>query len=639
MPENLKEEFRLTNSIVQKLVSDIKHYSQLYYEGSKDTISDEAFDSIIDQLRSLDPENPVLTQVGWGYDVSKSSLEKVPHRYIKVGSLDKVKSKNGVIKKLGNQTLVATPKLDGLTVVLYYVKGVLIRAVTRGNGKIGQDVTSKLSVLVDSHLVAAQNFTGAIRGEFILPLDNWKKYYSDSPSPRNVAAGVLNRKSVSESELELFKFVAYSVVASNLDHKSKVDSLAWMFNSCCFEVTPFKHYPIDMCTPENVKADIEEISNLTQYPLDGLVLTVDEFDDKLEDGTIPVSEIAYKVVSDTAISKIVKIEWSLTRTGLYTPVAVIEPVELSGATIKRASVYNAQFVQSQGLGVGATVEIVRSGEIIPVVSEVLESAEVSLPTETEDGTPLVLEGVHLAIDKEAGSSHMDKSRLMHWITSIASVDGLGSKLISRAVTHLGVSKISDIYTVDYDISSLSSLEGFGSSTLEKFNSMISQLKSPLTPKKFLSSLGLPSLAGSSASKIVDKYSIKDILDGALIDSTGKLVKVPGVSKTAIKSIEDNLNMITEIYNLVEIKDTPSEEVEIQMTVAITGKLENGRKRQDLANLLKSNGIKVGDVKNSSYLITNDPDPTSSKAVKARKLGVETITESEFMAKFNLEYEN
>lgn len=609
------------------LESKIKEYSQSYYSGSS-VISDESFDALIDELRKLDPNNLILTSVGWGFDVSKSNLEKVAHTYGKVGSLGKVKSSEGVTKYLGDNPLVGTPKLDGLTVVTYYNNGILSRGVTRGNGTVGQDVTVKIKDKVPSII---EGFTGAIRGEFILPLGSWKEYYSDAPSPRNTASGVANRKSVSEEELDRFKYVVYQVVGSNKEFFYKQSMLNWLGN-VGFEVTPSKVYLTNQCTPEHMKSEIDDISEVLDLPLDGMVLTRDKV--TMDDGEVVSEQIAYKVQNETAITRVESIDWNLTRTGKYAPVANLEAVELSGATIKKASVFNAEYVEKNRIGSGALVSIVRSGEIIPVVLEVLEPSSESLPTHTKDGYQLVRKGKDLILD-ESNSDHYTKAQLVHWVERVGAVDGIGGKVLKRVLDGLDIEKIQDLYTKDHDMSNLKGLEGFGLSTLDKVNAMFNKLNSPMTSQRFLSALGLSSLGSKSSSKLIDSVGIDFILDGKVVSG----LKVKGVSKVAVSSIEDNIDLIREVHSLIKIKeDEPAEEEEDSFKVSITGRLNEGRKRSVLEDLLKSKGISTGSVGNDTkYLITNNPDPSSSKGKKAVKLGVEIITESDFLERYNLNY--
>ncbi|AMM44941.1 DNA ligase [Bacillus phage SP-15] len=618
-------------SNTQVLESKIKELSQAYY-GGQSVVTDETFDALVDELRKIDPGNPVLTQVGWGFDVSKSNLTKVTHTYGKVGSLDKVKSVRGVVKNLGEKNLIGTPKLDGLTVVAYYTNGIFTRGVTRGDGTTGQDVTYKIK---DKVPAVIGEFTGAIRGEFILPLTNWKKFYPDAPSPRNTASGVINRKSVSDEELSRFEYIVYQVVGGNIAFDEKDDMLFWL-KDAGFKVVPFGVYPSLKCEPEYMKSEIDRMSKELDLPLDGMVLEDNLLVTENGNGRVIADQVAYKVQNDTAVARIKSIKWSLTRTGKYTPVAILEPTELSGATIRRASVYNAEYVEKHKLGAGALVTIVRSGEIIPVVLDVIEPSDEALPTHTEDGEPLVREGTDLKLASES-SNHLTRARLIHWIERIGATDGIGGKVLDKVLEELGIDKIQDIYTKDYDVNSLHGLNGFGESTTGKVHEMFSKLKSPITPKRFLIALGLPSLAGSSAEKLIASVGLDGILEGKVTSST----KIKGVNKNAIGGIVSNIDLIKEIASLVKFKEVdpaPTTSQEVRFKVALTGKLNNGRKRSELEKLLKENGIGTGDVKSGTkYLITNNPDPTSSKGKKAKKEGIEIITEDAFLAKYNLSY--
>lgn len=617
-------------SRILQLEEQIKQYSQAYYEGDS-VISDEAFDALIDELRDIDPNHPLLHQVGWGYDVTQSNLKKVKHTYSKVGSLKKVKSAKATEKELGDAEAVKTPKIDGLTIMSYYVNGSFTRGVTRGNGFVGQDVTMKIKDKVVAHI---EGFTGAIRGEFSLPISSWKEHYPDNPSPRNLAAGVANRKSVSDEELTRFRYTVYQVSGSNIDFKHKSEMMLWLKSVGFEDVIGYSFIKPSDCDPDMMKAELEKASIENDLMLDGWVLTHEDLE---MDGTTVVSnQIAYKVENESAETVVKEIRWNLTRTGTYVPVAILEPTELSGATIRRASVYNAEYVESNKIGKGARVQIVRSGEIIPVVTKVIEPSDESLPTHTSTGEELVRVGVDLKL-ASADSQHLVKSRLMHWTDRIAPVDGLGEKMISKTFEELEINCIQDIYTKSHNFELLKLMDGFGESTTAKIEEMFKKLNEPITPKKFLVALGLPSLGGKSAEKLAEEVGISGIITGEL--ENGR--KIKGVSKTAIAGVIDNVDLITEIASMVVLdKSKPAESSteEVKFVVAMTGKLEGGRKRSELQALVKKNGIGVGDVKEGTkYLITNNPDPTSSKGKKAKKLGVEIITEADFLSKYGLSY--
>lgn len=608
---------------VAELEKLIKEAAQAYYTGNS-IMTDESFDALVEELRQLDPENELLKKVGWGFDVTKTNLQKVYHLYGLVRGLDKVKNLEGLMHFVGNEAseLVATPKLDGISIVVYYRNGNLVRALTRGDGVMGQDVTVKVKDKVPSTI---PGFTGAVRGEFLLSLTNWKKFYPENPSPRNVAAGFANRAQFDENEVERFDFMVYSVVGMEGQYgiTTKQEMLEWL-KSAGFKTVPYEVKKVDWFTPENVKSLIEKFEKDTDFALDGLVLTVPLIGHNQE-GHVMSKEVAYKVQREVATAKVVGINWNLTRTGKYVPIVKIEPTYLSGATITNITAFNAQFVEENKIGPGAVVTIVRSGEVIPVILEVLTPGEPQLPTHCEAcGQPLVRQGVDLVCTYE-GCKHKESARLWTWVTQIGVVDGLGAATIGKVLEHFQILTIEDIYTKEFDFDSLYSLEGFGKSTVEKVVQMFDKLKGEIDPATFLVALSLPGLSWGSASKIVEKVGLEAVIEGKF----DEIKKIKGMTYKVVEGLQKHHDLIKKIYGLVKIakpKTSAIDESEVRGYVVVTG----FRSKEFDQWLIENKFVQQGSVtKKTNFLIAKDPNTTSSKAKKARELGIPIMTMDEF----------
>lgn len=358
----------ITSSLLE---SEIKKCSQSYYEG-KEEISDNEFDELIDLLRKMDPESEVLKLVGWGFDIDSVSGDKVKHKYQLVGSLEKAREVSQISKSIISNEYILSAKLDGLSGVAYYTDGKLVKAVTRGDGKIGIDVTDKFKVISKSDL-RGSNFSGAIRGEFVIRNKDWEKIRESNPdakSIRNYAAGIINRNEVSD-DLNYLSFVPYNVVGAEDDYSLITDMYSvfeWLsgrFDEC----VPHSHY---MC-------NIPDISSLERYyemfkeefPIDGLVVT--NMFPRYDQGSKAViyDQMAFKFQSERKYAKVLGIKWNLTRTNRLVPVVQIEPTELAGATINNAAGFNAKYIYENRIKEGVTIEVTRSGEVIPHIVGVI----------------------------------------------------------------------------------------------------------------------------------------------------------------------------------------------------------------------------------------------------------------------------
>ncbi|PJZ19145.1 hypothetical protein CEW46_24655 [Bacillus cereus] len=622
----------MSNSRVSQLESDIKKYAQSYYEGDA-LISDEQFDSLVDELRAIDETNPILSKVGWGQEVDNIS-KKVKHKYGVVGSLGKVKSAEAVDKTFGDEIKTGTPKIDGISGVAYYVNGHFDVGVSRGDGTVGQDISDKIRSKVPQYV---EGFTGAVRGEFYLSLSNWKKYYSDNPSPRNVAAGVCNRNEVSDEELSRFGFIVYKVTAieslagDDIDFfRSKYQTLSWLKKVGFDTVTKHNIARNVKLTPELVTEQINASIEDYDIPLDGWVITKDAISigDIIGDsGIIKYKEVAYKVEGEKAETTIKNLLWKLTRTGKLSVVAQIEPTKLSGATINRATCYNASFVKSMNLGVGAKIEIIRSGEVIPVITRTIEPVEVQLPTECPTcHTELEMVGADLRCMNSSCESR-SSSRLWNWLTTVGAVDGLGAFGYSTFIEYFKVDDIKDLYLRDFNLDELRSVSGVGDSVIDGLSEMMNKIKSPIDQKAFLVGLSIKDLGGSSANKIITEVG----LDAVLSEEWDKLRSIKRMNKNVISGLQDNIQLVKDLAQLVIFKEV--EKVEEVDPSSIKGHfVMTGFRDKEFSAKLKELGyIEQGGVNNdTTHLLVKDKSKSSSKTKKAISLGVPIMTKDEFI---------
>ena len=645
----------------EELEAQILYYSTKYYEGNPE-ISDEQFDMLVDKLRLLDPKSKVL-QTGWGFEVNG---DKVKHKYSHIGSLDKTKSYEDIPERFINRTIYISPKLDGLSAVAYYENGILVRGITRGNGEYGKDITNKLLNILDNQIFD-KTFTGAVRGELIINESNWKtlqQKYNNLIAPRNFAAGIINRKDL-DDDIQYVDMVVYKVVGQENKQTfftKREDMLQWLkanFKHCI----PIYYYPVlNKSSWETYHLSTFNDFKKLGYGLDGLVLTSpDIVYDNISNGYI-FDEIAFKFPAESTTTVIKNIEWELSRTQRLVPVAVIEPVELSGAIVERATCNNAKWVQDMELGKGAEIEICRSNEVIPQILSVLQPYEVSLPTKCPMcGQDLVWEGVDLKCNN-SNCANIKLSDLQQWCENVGKTDGLQWTLMKQYLDMYGINDIDTLYAKqDFVWQDLNTRKL--SITEQKVKDFFEALYfKQVSMENALVGLNIPRL-GEKTAKILSAHfdlvyqllllSIMPIYSGVTVklgennkptifgsdNDWVELRLLELVKEATTETILCNIHkfsvlryLFNEDYSNTRIVYTrPTTDITY---VAVTGALYS-MKRKDFEKYIAKYGYELSSsIKKCKYLITNTPDSGSSKNKDAQKYGIEIITEQEFLNMLN-----
>ena len=619
----------MTDRITQ-LESLISAYAKAYYSGQSE-VSDEYFDGLVDELRNLSPDSKVLKKTGWGFDPDGSN--KVDHRFgLHIGSLGKIHSVEEISDSLRGTTVRISAKLDGLSVVSYYERGRLVQSVTRGNGRRGKDVTDKILKICPRISSIKSDFTGAVRGEVVLPQEIWDTKYThlhDDPSanPRNTAAGFMNRGYLS-NDLENLKYVCYKVLHSTTTKFSDdIDGIAAFLHYNSFDVVPWTHATLFKETTSQLFESLYKEWSLI-YPCDGLVLT--KLGHNLE-----YNEIAYKFQAESKKVVVKEVTYGATRTGRMAPRVWFDPVELSGAMVQKATGFNAKFIKDNCIGPGAVIEVCRSGEVIPDIMRVIspaESGEPQLPSFCPTcNTELRWDGVDLVCD------HENESQLAYrFISVLGETDGVGWSLFSKIlemydicdletlVKFIKLLKISWKTTTDI-------IPGFisGSVIQGKCIKVLEKICSKVNPVSFIVACNIGGISWTTAKSLMENYSefINDV-KGIKVDWV-KVSNIKGFGYStvvALQSAESRIKTLAEVMTFEAVKyEAP---VEAKFKVAITGSLSI--KRADFDALLESRGIsQSSNFKEIRYLITNNPNSGSSKMKKAKDNGVEIISEEKF----------
>lgn len=629
----------------------IKEASQKYYSNGTSPLTDAEFDALIEEERAENPNSPLLG-IGHGYDVNLTSGQKVQHRYGAVGSLPKCHNWNEFPKALKDIKVSITLKLDGLSCAMYYRNGVLCQALTRGDGQIGIDITDKIYKIVPDYVtIPDKTFTGAVRGEILMPLDRFEAYtklHEDAKNPRNTTAGLINAKELSK-DLEYLTVILYTVIGIETtqtypfplypftDYYSMHEWLVDNFG--CDNVVHIGknifEYETEFMDYMNYRRNIW----YGEYPADGIVITSNdiEFDaHNVKTGAyIKYNASAFKFKAESAITTVTGIEWNLSKTKYLIPVIQVEPTQLSGTTVKRCSGNNAKMVIDNKWGIGAKIRITKSGEIIPYIEETILPSYPEYPLACPScGEELVWEGVHLKCPNP-DCKDMQVQDLLVWCNNIAPVEGLGDTLKIKFFEELHTNHIKDGFHKQFDIS----IEGVydynetivAKGTQEKlFFQMLYGLKhNKVSIISALKALNIPRLGDATADLLSHyKEDIDSLVNGVMPDKLA--YKIGNANADSIQKHIHKFERLKYIYSNIEFPDEYTSTPRIK--VAITGSLSIPRKQFE--SLLNANGFALGDVtKDTKYLITEDPNSNSGKNAKADKLGIEKITEEDFRAKF------
>lgn len=627
---------------IEELEKLISKYQKSYYDGEGE-ISDAEFDKLWDELKSLDPNNPILHKVG----ADSGNFAKVQH-VMPMGSQEKAANPEEFLawanKHQYDQYLVEY-KLDGASLELQYENGYLVRAVTRGDGSIGDDITANArkmggvnaAIYKDGQLVP---FTGGIRGEVIMTHKVHKDYFSDKANCRNAANGLMKRKDGQGSEF--LKLITYDALST--DGKSyftnEEEKIRWLMD-CGFNVVK-----LVICkSPDRViayRAKVMEERKNIEYDIDGLVIKERKIN--LEDArrARPDHQIAFKFSLEEAVSTLRQVEWSING-GTYTPVAIFDEVELNGTRVQRASLANPDKMRQLGVRIGSHVVVVKRGEIIPKIESVVEekdiaTSEIPFPCVCEVcGTKLIDEGSRLYCPNKECSK-----RVLHQLLKfqdVVDIRDLGTTLITDLFKDGRLKSISDIYSlsqedlVPYFLNEESMEAEKKSLGAQKvYNSIQSHRNMKLAT--FVAGFDIEGIAESSAEKLVNAGF--NTLEKLLAASEEQIAQVSGFAEIMAHAVVEGLAENAEEMKSLITSGTIILEAEGQGSLSgksfcFTGELHS-MKRADAEALVKKNGgsIKSSVTKDLSYLVTNDTTSGSSKNVKAAKFNIPIIDENAFL---------
>lgn len=639
---------------IKELVEILNKAAKSYYVDAVEIMPNIEYDKLYDELVKLEKETNVVlsnspTQ-NVGYETA-SELPKKAHESPML-SLDKTKSVTELEDWLGDNEALLSWKMDGLTIVLTYRGGELVEAVTRGNGIIGEVITNNAKNFQNVPLKIEYKGELILRGEAVIKYSDFKRInesISDADAkyknPRNLCSGSVRQLNPAVTRERKVYFNVFNVVkADDIDFEnSKAKQFEWAKNEG-FDVVEYKF--TNRASLANDIADFESRIADNDIPSDGLVLLLDDIalGERLgSTAKFPRNAMAFKWSDERQTTKLKYIEWSPSRTGLINPVAVFEPVELEGTTVSRASLHNVSIFEELMLGVGDEISVYKANMIIPQVYENLTKSNTEkVPkicpacgkdtTIKKDNESKVL----LCTNPDCQVKHIKQYALMASRDAL-NIDGLSESTLEKFLSKGFIKSDSDLFHLDKFKDEIINMDGFGKRSYEKLISALDEAKNT-TVSRFLYSLGISGI-GSANAKMIAKYFDNDI-DRIISASKDDLLEIEGIGEVLANSIADFFRSEKNIENVESLRKILKFEKEESVggdklsgkVCVITGSLQHFSNRNELKELIEKNGGKVsGSVSSkTNYLINNDTASNSSKNKKAKELGVEIISEEDFL---------
>lgn len=640
--------------IMKDRIEILNQAARAYYMEDTEIMPNIEYDRLYDELVEMEKETGIVLSnsptINVGYEVL-SNLPKERHEKTML-SLDKTKEVSDLKEWLGDQTGVLSWKLDGLTIVLTYEGGNLVKAVTRGSGEIGEVITNNAKVFNNLPVNIAYKDTLILRGEAIIRYSDFEKINNDIEdvdakykNPRNLCSGSvrqLNNKITAERNVHFF---AFSLVKADYAeyNNSRLAQMKWLKDQG-FDVVEFKEV-----NSENIEDSVQWFFDRIEgndFPSDGLVLILDNiaYGESLgSTSKFPRDAIAFKWRDEIKETRLLEIEWSASRTGLINPIAIFEPVELEGTTVSRASIHNISIMEGLELGIGDTIGVYKANMIIPQISENLTRSGM---TDIPEHCPVCLGETELR--QESGIKFLycindeclakQIKSFTHFVSRDAmNIEGLSEATIEKLIAKGLIKELADIFHIDKFKEEIIEMEGFGEKSFNKLVASVNRARNT-TVVRLLYSLGIPNVGLSTAKLIcrIFKYDWNAIQKAEF----SELIEINGIGDVMadafVRFFADEKKRIIVADLLKELEFETIDVVETEqifenIVFVITGSVEQFKNRDELKELIEAKGGKVtGSVTSkTNYLINNDNLSGSSKNKKAKELGISIITENQF----------
>ncbi len=638
-----------------ELVQILGDAGRAYYQESREIMSNYEYDRLYDELLELERELGITLAgsptVNVGYEVL-SELPKERHESPML-SLDKTKEVEELRKFLGDQKALMSWKLDGLTIVLTYREGKLYKAVTRGNGEVGEVITNNARVFKNIPLQIAYQGELILRGEAVIGYRDFERINAEIEdvdarykNPRNLCSGSVRQLNNEITARRNVRFFAFALVqAENVDfHNSRAYQMEWLKEQG-FEVVEYHMVTADTAEQEVIKFS-EKIAR-NDFPSDGLVLIYDDiaYGQSLgRTSKFPRDSYAFKWADEIRETKLVEIEWSPSRTGLINPVAIFEPVELEGTTVSRASVHNISIMEELELGIGDRIEVYKANMIIPQIAENLTRSGVK---DIPEHCPVCQGATEIrqvanakalyCTNPDCQAKHV-KSFALFVSRDALNIEGLSEATLEKFISLGYIREYADIFHLDRYQEEIRSLEGFGEKSYRNLIDSAERARTTTLPR-VIYALGIANIGLANAKMICKEFRYD--VEAMLGASEEELNEIPGVGGVIAKAFvdyfsnEQHVRRFRELLDELVIPEEKTDETKQRfagINFVITGSVEHFVNRGEVKELIESLGGKVtGSVTSkTNYLINNDVTSTSSKNKKANDLGIPIISEETFL---------
>ncbi len=639
---------------MKELIGRLQEAAKAYYQENREIMSNLEYDRLYDELQKLEAETGVVLAGSPSLTVGYEAVDELPKEAHErpMLSLDKTKDKEALKNFIGSQKTLLSWKLDGLTIVLTYRGGELDKAVTRGNGVIGEVVTNNARVFVNLPLKIPYQGELILRGEALITYSDFEEINRTIPeaearykNPRNLCSGSVRQLDNRITAARKVRFYAFGLVkADGVDFKnSREKQMEWLKGQ------GFETVPYHMVTAKDVDREIawfEQQIVHNDFPSDGLVALYDDiaYGDSLgSTSKFPRNSYAFKWADEIRQTRLLEIEWSPSRTGLINPIAVFEPVELEGTTVSRASVHNISILKELELGEGDEISVYKANMIIPQIAEnITRSGFKDLP----ECCPACGEKTRIQKDREVEvlccpnpdcPAKAIKSFTLFVSRDALNIDGLSEATLEKWIGRGFLHDFADIFELGRYRKEIVSMEGFGEKSFENLMESIEKARHTTLPR-LIYGLGIPNVGAANAKLLCRRFGYD--LQRIEMAKEEELCEIEGVGEVIAKAVTSYFSRPKNREILEHLKkhlllEKPQEEAAQSLsgkTFVITGNVRHFENRSQLkAEIEKYGGKVTGSVsKKTDYLINNDKTSSSAKNQKAQELGVAVISEEDFL---------
>lgn len=638
---------------MKELGEKLREASRAYYQEDREIMSNVEYDALYDTLSALEKETGIVLADSPTVNVGYEAVEQLPKEEHErpMLSLDKTKEREALREFIGEHPTLLSWKLDGLTIVLTYENGELIKAVTRGNGIVGEVITNNARVFKNIPLKISFKGRLVLRGEAIITYSDFEKINetigdadAKYKNPRNLCSGSVRQLNNEITAKRNVRFYAFSLVsAEGVDFRNSREVQFRWLNEQGFEVVEYRKVTAE--TLDEAMDYFAEAVTTNDFPSDGLVALYEDIAYGESLGTtakFPRNAMAFKWADEMRDTRLLEIEWSPSRTGLINPVAIFEPVELEGTTVSRASVHNISIMKELKLGIGDTIRVYKANMIIPQIAENLTgSGNAPIPhTCPACGQETVVKKENdveclFCVNPECPAKKI-KSFGLFTSRDAMNIDGLSEATLEKFIARGFIHDFGDIFEISRYKDEIVEMEGFGQKSYDNLMESLERAKETTLPR-VIYSLGIANIGLANAKVICRHFdndldrirhaSLEEVSD---IDTIGPVI---AGNLVAYFRDEDNDRRLDHLMSFLHIQeDSPKQEQIFEgMNFVITGSLVHFGNRSEAKELIESLGGKVtGSVtKKTNYLINNDIQSNSSKNKKARELGIPILSEEDF----------